>query len=153
MKKDIITRVAAIADTIQVKLMNVEKNSKYVADIFKCVSDEGVNIDMISSVILEDEMRIDFTCDGSDQKKLNHAIAKIKEKHPRIVIYVTKSVGKLIIEGNMKEEIGIASEIFGILGEAMIPFTQVTTSETSISFVVEKDHLQTAYNKLKEELI
>lgn len=152
MKKDIITRVEAVANTIQVKLMNVEKNSKYVADIFQCVSNEGVNIDMISSVILEDEMRIDFTCDDSDQKNLSRAIAKVREKHPRIKIFVTKNVGKLIIEGNMKNQVGIASEIFGVLGEAMIPFTQVTTSETSMSFVVEKDYLDIAIKKLKEEL-
>ena len=52
----------------QVKLMNVEKNSLFVGDIFQTISSMNVNIDMISEVILEDEMRIDFTCSQDDQK-------------------------------------------------------------------------------------
>ena len=40
----------------------------FVADVFETISREGVNIDMISSVMLEDEMRIDFTCDAKSTK-------------------------------------------------------------------------------------
>ena len=60
----VITRLEIEEDIIQVKLMNVEKNPLFVADVFETISREGVNIDMISSVMLEDEMRIDFTCDS-----------------------------------------------------------------------------------------
>ena len=41
---------------------------------------------MISQVMLEDEMRIDFTCDDSQQKLLNVALEKVKEDHPRIMV-------------------------------------------------------------------
>ena len=51
---------------IQVKLLNVEKNSLFVSDIFHKIASKWVNIDMISQVMLEDEMRIDFTCDQRD---------------------------------------------------------------------------------------
>jgi len=153
MRKNILTRVEGIDHIIQVTLENVEKNPVFVADIFSAISDAGVNIDMISSVILEDEMRIDFTCDDTDQKKLNVAIENLKYRHPRIVVKSSKNVGKLVVEGaSMKEEVGVASEIFNILGNNLIPFSQVTTSEVSISYVIEKNYLELAVQKIKEAI-
>ena len=66
---------------IQVKLMNVEKNSLFVGDIFQTISSMNVNIDMISEVILEDEMRIDFTCSQDDQKNLDRALSTVFNKN------------------------------------------------------------------------
>lgn len=152
MKKKVITLVESNKDIIQVKLMNVEKNSLFVAKIFEIISNEGVNIDMISQVMLEDEMRIDFTCSESDQHLLNKALEKVKEKHPRIMIYQMKNVGKLMVEGHeMKNEIGVASLIFSILGKNQFPLLQVTTSDTSISYVLEKENIDKAVELIKKE--
>ena len=49
MKKGVLTRIEADEKVIQVRMDNVEKNSLFVADIFKTFSKHGVNIDMISS--------------------------------------------------------------------------------------------------------
>ncbi len=64
----------------------------FVADVFETISREGVNIDMISSVMLEDEMRIDFTCDAKAQSALNKAIEEVKKNHPRIGVFASKNV-------------------------------------------------------------
>lgn len=86
MEKTTNTQVGYNDQIIHVKLLNVEKNSYFIGDIFKQISQMNVNIDMISQVMLEDEMRIDFTCDLKDQEKLNQAIESIKENHPRIMV-------------------------------------------------------------------
>jgi len=152
MKKDVITLVESNKDIIQVKLMNVEKNSLFVANIFEIISSEGVNIDMISQVMLEDEMRIDFTCSEKDQYLLNRALEKVKESHPRIMIYQMKNVAKLMVEGyGMKNEIGVASLVFSILGKNQFPLLQVTTSDTSISYVLEKKDVDKAVELIKKE--
>lgn len=153
MKKHVLTRIEAIEDTIQVRLENVEKHAMFISDIFTTVSDCGVNIDMISSIMLEDEMRIEFTCDQVYQKELNQAISLMKQNHPRIVIYLSRDVGKLIVEGDMRDEIGVAAAVFKVLGDARIPFLQVTTSEVSMSFVIEKDYLKQAEEKMKEAVL
>lgn len=98
---------------IQVKLMNVEKNSLFVGDIFQTISSMNVNIDMISEVILEDEMRIDFTCSQDDQKNLDEALSLIRTKHPRIQIYQNRQVAKIKIESDaMKDEVGVAAAVY-----------------------------------------
>lgn len=98
MEKTTNTQVGYNDQIIHVKLLNVEKNSYFIGDIFKQISQMNVNIDMISQVMLEDEMRIDFTCDLKDQEKLNQAIEKIKENHPRIMVYQNRNVAKVMVE-------------------------------------------------------
>lgn len=152
MEKDVITRVESNKNIIQVKLMNVEKNSLFVSNIFEIISKEGVNIDMISQIMLDEEMRIDFTCDEKDQKLLNIALEKLKKDHPRIMIYSMKNVAKLMVEGlKMKDEIGVAAKVFSILGKNQFPLLQVTTSDTSISYVLDKKDVDEAVNLIKKE--
>ena len=140
--ENVVTRVEINDQIIQVKLLNVEKNSLFVSDIFQKISSHGVNIDMISQVMLEDEMRIDFTCDKQSQSQLNHALEEVKKGHPRIMIYQNCHVGKLMVEGEgMKEAVGVASSIFEIFAKKQIPMYQVTTSDISISYVTDKEFL------------
>lgn len=136
---------------IQVKLLNVEKNSIFVADIFKDISKNNVNIDMISEVMLDDEMRIDFTCSQSDQDKLNKALEDVKEDHPRIMVYQNRNVAKVKVQGEgMANEVGVAARIFDILGKHQIPILQITTSEISISCVIPDNFMDLAIKEIKE---
>lgn len=147
----VITNVESQQSIIQVKLLNVEKNSLFVGQIFKVISQMNVNIDMISQVMLEDEMRIDFTCDQKDQERLNQALEVIKKEHPRMMIYQNRNVGKVVVEGEgMKQAVGVAAGVFEILGKYQIPMLQVTTSETSISYVVPCEFVDLAVEKIKE---
>lgn len=147
-----LTRIEADPNIIQVRMENVEKNTLFVADIFNTFSAHGINIDMISSVNLEDSLRIDFTCDDHSAKALNEAIGEVTEKHPRIHIYTKRNVGKLIVEGEeMRDVPGVAARVFEVLGKNLIPFSQVTTSEISISFVLHTKYVDKALKVIKEE--
>lgn len=150
MDKKSVTQVECNNQIIQVKLLNVEKNSYFVGDIFKEISQMNVNIDMISQVMLEDEMRIDFTCDLKDQDKLNEALEVIKKNHPRIMIYQNRKVAKIMVEGEkMRDEVGVAAAIFEALGKHQIPLLQVTTSEISISYVIPTEFMDLAVTEIK----
>lgn len=151
MKKTPVTQVESNDQIIQVKLLNIEKNSLFVSDIFKKISQMNVNIDMISQVMLEEEMRIDFTCSQADQEKLNKALEMIKQDHPRIMIYQNRNVAKVMVEGEkMRDEVGVAARIFEILGQHQIPLLQVTTSEISISYVIPNGLMDLAVNEIKK---
>ncbi len=137
---------------IQVKFMNVEKNSLFVGDIFQTISSMNVNIDMISEVMLEDEMRIDFTCSQDDQKNLDRALSLIRSKHPRMQIYQNRQVAKIKLESHeMKDEVGVAAMLFTLLGKHQIPLLQVTTSEVSISCVIPLEYVDLALSEIQNE--
>ena len=152
MNKSPITKVESDHEIIQVKFINVEKNPLFIGNIFKQISLKGVNVDMISQVMLEDDMRIDFTCPLSDQRKLNEALEEIKRKHDRIMIFQNRNVAKVMVEGEkMKDEIGVAANVFEIFGQFQIPFSQVTTSDTSISFVIPGELKEVAVQEIKKD--
>ncbi len=66
-------------------------------------------------------------------------------------VYSSKNTGKLVVEGeDMKDESGVAARVFQILGKAQIPFYQITTSEISISLVIDKKYLKKAQKEIKE---
>lgn len=151
MERTPITQVEGNDQIIQVKLLNVEKNSLFVSDIFQKISQMKVNVDMISQVMLEEEMRIDFTCDLKDQENLNKALENIKKDHPRMMIYQNRNVAKIMVEGEkMKNEVGVAANIFAILGKHQIPLLQVTTSEISISYVIPNGLMDLAVSEIKK---
>ena len=151
MNKSPITKVESDHEIIQVKFINVEKNPLFVGNIFRQISSKGVNVDMISQVMLEDDMRIDFTCPLSDQRKLNEALEEIKRKHDRIMIFQNRNVAKVMVEGEkMKDEIGVAANVFEIFGQFQITFSQVTTSDTSISFVIPGELKEVAVQEIKK---
>ena len=148
-----LSRIEADEHIIQVRMENVEKNSLPVADIFNTFAKYNVNIDMISSVNFEDSLRIDFTCDDNNVPALSEAIGEVNANHPRIHIFTKRNVCKLIVEGEeMREQPRVAAQVFDILGRNMIPFSQVTTSEISISFVLHKKYMDKALKAIKEEM-
>ena len=151
MNKSPITKVESDHEIIQVKFIKIKKNPLFIGNIFKQISLKGVNVDMISQVMLEDDMRIDFTCPLSDQRKLNEALEEIKRKHDRIMIFQNRNVAKVMVEGEkMKDEIGVAANVFEIFGQFQIPFSQVTTSDTSISFVIPGELKEVAVQEIKK---
>lgn len=149
---DIVSKVECNDQIIQVKLLNVEKNILFVGDIFKEIADHQVNIDMISQIMLEDEIRIDFTCQMEDQHALNQAIECIKKNHPRIMIFQNRKVAKISVEGKgMKEAVGVASHIFDIYGRHQVPVYQITTSDISISYVIDKEYMDLIVSEIKKD--
>lgn len=138
-------KVSYEKDVIQVKLLNVTKHPFYIAKIFAVVSDCGVNVDMISKVTLEDQSLIEFTCHLRDADKLNKAIQLLKQEHPTLEIFQSTKYAKLHVEGTaMKESVGVATKLFHLLASNDITFYQVTTSDTSITYLVDKDKIEQA---------
>lgn len=146
-----ISAVSYEDDIIQVKLQKVTKHPIFIAKIFEVISSVGVTIDMISQVMLEDDVQIEFTCKASDQHALNEAITRIKENHEMLEIYQNKMVSKICVDGKgMENAVGVAANMFSLFGDNGIPFYQVTTSNTSISYIIDKDKRDLAVEKIKE---
>lgn len=143
--KTMVNKVSYERDVIQVKLQNVTKHPLFIAKIFAVISDCGVNVDMISKVTLEDQTLIEFTCKLEDMEKLNEAVRLLKEEYSSLEIYLSTKYAKLHVEGSMMEKsVGVASKLFHALARNDIPFYQVTTSNTSITYLVDKNKIEQA---------
>ena len=70
--ENIIDAVSYEENIIQLQLRNVPKHPMIIAKIFTILSECGVNVDMISQVMIEDAMQIEITLDEKYQKNLTH---------------------------------------------------------------------------------
>ena len=89
-----------------------------IAKIFTILSECGVNVDMISQVMIEDAMQIEITLDEKYQKNLNDAIMRLKDEVKQLEIATNRKYFKIAVGGKLLETTpGAAAKVFTILGD------------------------------------
>ena len=138
MEKKLITGISINENTAMVNIENIPTYAKNVYIVFNSAEKNGVNIDMISqNDVTASHGSMAFTCPKTDETALERTITEIKEALPDIKPEINKDVVKISLVGiGMISNIGIASRVFKILAENSISFHQVSTSEISISLII-----------------
>ncbi|MCP1225413.1 aspartate kinase [Sebaldella sp. S0638] len=138
MEKKLITGISINENTAMINIENIPTYAKNVYIVFNAAEKNGVNIDMISqNDVTASHGSMAFTCPKTDETALEQTIAEIKEALPDIKPVVNRDVVKISLVGiGMISNIGIASRVFKILAENSISFHQVSTSEISISLII-----------------
>ncbi|MDR2878444.1 MAG: aspartate kinase [Fusobacteriales bacterium] len=138
MEKKLITGISINENTAMVNIENISTYAKNVYIVFDAAEKNGVNIDMISqNDVIASHGSMAFTCPKTDETALERTITEIKEALPDIKPEINKDVVKISLVGiGMISNIGIASRVFKILAENSISFHQVSTSEISISLII-----------------
>lgn len=150
--ENIVEALSYERDIIQLKLLNVPKHPKMIAKLFTILKNEGINIDMISQVTVDDFVQIEITLDQENQLKLNDAILNLKEEFKQLQIYQIRKYAKVAVGGKLIESTpGLAAEVFETFGQENIHFYQITTSKRTISIVIDKENLDLAIQVLKNK--
>ncbi|MGL5655977.1 MAG: aspartate kinase [Fusobacteriaceae bacterium] len=148
--------VTGISINNNVIMVNIEKFSTYpknVSILFDAMAKNGVNIDMISQNDVKDEFgSIAFTCPETDNNFLEKALEEVREVFPQIEVEKRVGVSKISLVGiGMISNFGVAAKVFQALAETNISFHQCTTSEISISIIVEKNKVETIVEDLAKK--
>ena len=126
LEKSIITSVSAVDEIL---LVNKELNNFKISELFAKLADRGINIDVINQTEIGEKSYVSFTS-TLDEKENIKAIADDFE--------FIENVSKVSVIGNaMRNETGVAARIFGVLNDKEIKFYQVSTSEISVSIIVD----------------
>lgn len=126
LEKSIITSVSAVDEIL---LVNKELNNFKISELFAKLADRGINIDVINQTEVGEKSYVSFTS-TLDEKENIKAIADDFE--------FIENVSKVSVIGNaMRNETGVAARIFGVLNDNKIKFYQVSTSEISVSIIVD----------------
>ena len=126
LEKSIITSVSAVNEIL---LVNKELNNFKISELFAKLADRGINIDVINQTEVGEKSYVSFTS-TLDEKENIKAIADDFE--------FIENVSKVSVIGNaMRNETGVAARIFGVLNDNKIKFYQVSTSEISVSIIVD----------------
>lgn len=147
LEKNIISNISVLDNILLVNIY-LKNNLVNATEIFQDLADKNVNIDVISqNTVKNGEKSISFTT-TVDNKSLIQQILNTR----KLSFSFIENVIKISIIGNaMRNQSGVAYKIFNLLSYNNIDFYQVSTSEISISYIIDAIHKDKAIEKLAEE--
>ncbi|WP_239710225.1 MULTISPECIES: aspartate kinase [unclassified Mammaliicoccus] len=151
LEKKAVTGVALDTHMIHVTLTYPMQNFALLQKLFDSLEEQSMNVDMISQIENQQGLQLSFTIKDSDVNQIEEIIVSITEDYPHLRYKMKDNYAKLSVIGTgMRDMSGIASKAFRTLITNDIHFYQTTTSEISISYVVDRDLGENAVRILSE---
>ncbi len=153
MEEKSVTGITVNEDVLMLTLNHVPYSPENISLIFKKLAAKDINIDMISQTPPDKGyVNISFTTSKEDLKEVKYILENIKDKITEIEVLSDSKVVKISVIGiGMRQQSGVAAKIFDIFAKNKIEFKQITTSEISISYTVNKSEQKMAVKVLAEE--
>ncbi len=153
-KESVVRGVAHDSNVAKIAVLGVPDQPGIAYSIFSELSKANVDVDMIvQSVRNEEKNIIDmlFTVAKSDLPKAKAISEEIGRQMKAGGVQVDDSVAKVSVVGaGMLGHPGIAAEMFGALGKAGINIEVISTSEISISCLIQAEQVKTAVNAIHD---
>lgn len=144
-----VTGVASDSDVIQVVLSYPTNEFKLLNDLFNLLDESEINIDMISKIDDEEGLQFSFTAKSVDKPQIDALTSVLQETYPNLDVRMNEGLVKVsVIGAGMRDMHGVASRVFRTLIQQEISFSQVTTSEISITFLIEAINNEEATHQL-----
>lgn len=138
MEKKEIKGISINKNTVMVNIENISTYAKNLFPIFNKLSEKGILIDMISqNDVIAEKGSIAFTVPKTDKKDLEDILNSFDNVYN---ISIKENVVKVSLVGiGLNTDPKTISKIFEVLSENNISFHQISTSEITISLVVEEN--------------
>lgn len=151
MEANVITGLSICDDSLMVTISRIPYQAENMAIIFEKLAQEDVNVDMISQTApLDGLINVSFTAPKDDLFVIEKVM---NELNTNLEISIEEDVTKISVVGiGMRNQSGVSGRLFRILADQGVAFRQVTTSEISISYTIDKEHKETAVRVLSKEL-
>jgi len=149
----IITGISFTKNDAKVTLVGVTDKPGVAASIFKPLSQNSINVDMVVQNISENgkETDLTFTIKSDDINKTEKLLRKNKKIKFRNLL-ITKDVSKISIIGvGMITTPGVTFRMFQSLANKNINIQVISTSEIKISVLINKKNLAKAVAVLHKE--
>jgi len=151
--RNIITGISSTQNDAKVTLVGVKDKPGVAASIFKPLSENSINVDMVVQNISADgkETDLTFTIKADDlnkTKKITNSNKKINFKK----LLFDKNVSKVSIIGvGMITTPGVTYRMFQTLAKHKINIQVISTSEIKISVLINKKNIHKAISALHKE--
>jgi aspartate kinase len=149
----IITGISSTHNDAKVTLMGVKDKPGVAASIFKPLSKNSINVDMVVQNISANgkETDLTFTIKSDDLKKTKKIILENKKIRFRDLLF-NRSVSKISIIGvGMISTPGVTYKMFQTLANNKINIEVISTSEIKISVLINKKNIKKALTALHRE--
>lgn len=133
-----ISQVTYCRNIALVTLRNVPCESKIIGEILTAISENGINVDMISQTApLGQTISIAFTISIDAMGALMPVVNGLKPRYPELNMELAAGMTKVnFFDSNMVRTPGVAAQVFSMLSEGNIRVTMITTSTVDISILI-----------------
>jgi len=152
-RNKIITGISFTKNDAKISLVGVKDKPGVAASIFKPLSKNLINVDMVVQNISANgkETDLTFTIKSEDIKKTEKLVKNNKKIKFRDLL-INKNLSKISIIGvGMITTPGVTYRMFQALAKKKINIQVISTSEIKISVLINKKHTQRAINVLHKE--
>ncbi len=149
----IITGISSTQSDAKVTLVGVKDKPGIAASIFKPLSKNSINVDMVVQNISANgrETDLTFTIKNEDLNKTKKIVNENKDINFKKLIF-DKNVSKISIIGvGMVTTPGVTFRMFQALANQKINIQVISTSEIKISVLVDKKNIKKAISALHKE--
>ena len=147
-----ITGISINKNTLMVTIDSIPTYAYNLQPIFSKASELGINIDIIShNDVISENGSIAFTTPRTDENLIKELFNKL-ELNDNIKVLINKNVVKVSLVGiGMMTHGNVISKIFDVLALNKLSFHQISTSEISISLIVDEKIAEILAKKLTEK--
>ncbi len=150
---NIIQSISVTDDITLVSLQDSPADISLISDIFKKISEYGIDIDMISQTPPHSHTpNLSFTVSDDDVGKMLEITAELRKIHPEMKLTLRSGNSKISVFGEaMRGTPGVAVKVFNALANNKIEVSMITTSEVDISLLLDKNYTENAVKSIEKE--
>ena len=140
MEKMLIRGVTKDTDIARISVVGMKDIPGNAFKMFSRLAQKGINIDVILQSVGRDGTKdISFTCAASNAEDAVEILEDIFSMEGAVVSSDTTVAKISIVGAGMQSHSGTASKMFGALYEAGINISMISTSEITISVLIDKE--------------
>lgn len=150
-ERRLVTGVTYSRNEAQVTVKNVPDTPGIAAKIFKPITAQEINVDMIVQNVSAETKQTDltFTVPRADADRAMTALENAKSEIGFGQVRVDKGVAKVSVVGvGMRSHAGLAQKMFETLAAKGINILVITTSEIKVSVLIEEEYTEVALRAL-----
>ena len=150
-EKEVVSGVSYSKDESKITISGIPDKPGIAAKIFRILSRNNINIDMIVQNISQDGIsaNLTFTVLNKDMKISKNLLKKNSKKILYKQLSTNSEVAKISVIGmGMMSQSGVAEKMFQTLADQQINILAISTSEIKISVLIEKKYTEKALNSL-----
>lgn len=137
-RKKAVTGVALDTHMMHVTISYPLPDNRLLTQLFTALDEGSVNVDMISQIVNVEGLQLSFSIKDSDVQQISSILEELSTTFDALDYKINEAYVKISLIGSgMRDMSGVASKAFITLINSNIPFYQTTTSEISISYVID----------------
>lgn len=149
LEKKAVTGVALDTHMMHVTISYPLPDDRLLTQLFTELEEGSVNVDMISQIVNLEGLQLSFSIKDSDVHQISTILENLSSDFSALEYKINEEYVKISLIGSgMRDMSGVASKAFITLINSKIPFYQTTTSEISISYVIDAENGQRAVEEL-----